>query len=229
MLYNFKQRLAGFIERSVRRGFESRFNLDYERRKIALRTTARFIESRLGAARRVSDKFELMRFALAAAPLEGLVLEFGVATGATIRALAETVPQRKLYGFDSFEGLPEDWAGYMPAGSFRQPTLPTVPNNVELVVGLFSDTLPRFLTETAGTVAFVHFDCDLYSSTQCVLENIHGRLARGAIFVFDEYYNYPGWKFGEHLALEEFVAKTEARIEYIGYTHSQQIAVRVIP
>lgn len=37
-------------------------------------------------------------------------LEFGVADGGSIRvALAKLSPVCKLYGFDSFEGLPEDW------------------------------------------------------------------------------------------------------------------------
>jgi hypothetical protein len=39
----------------------------------------------------------------------GLILEFGVRHGTSIRQLASLTPQNPIYGFDSFEGLPEDW------------------------------------------------------------------------------------------------------------------------
>ena len=75
-------------------------------------------------------RFEILRFAAALAPLTGLILEFGVASGATITCLAETeqLSYRKIYGFDWFQGLPERWGSY-PIGHFAC-TPPTVPANV---------------------------------------------------------------------------------------------------
>ena len=39
----------------------------------------------------------------------GLNLEFGVFKGVTISAVAKARPDLIFHGFDSFEGLPEDW------------------------------------------------------------------------------------------------------------------------
>jgi hypothetical protein len=36
-------------------------------------------------------------------------MEFGVSRGVTINFLAALNPMKKIYGFDSFEGNPEDW------------------------------------------------------------------------------------------------------------------------
>ena len=100
--------------------------------------------------------------------------------------------RRDVYGFDSFEGLPENWRNGFPAGAFNVDGLPDVPG-AELVVGWFDDTLPGFLDEHEGPVAFLHVDCDLYSSTKTVLDLVGPRLVPGSIVAFDEYFNFPGW------------------------------------
>ena len=61
-----------------------------------------------------------------AAPRSGLVLEFGVASGSSITGIAGEMPHRTVYGFDSFEGLPEDWTDddgnlHNTKGTFAQP------------------------------------------------------------------------------------------------------------
>jgi hypothetical protein len=78
----------------------------------------------------------------------GLVMEFGVATGASVWLIADEVWPRKVYGFDSFLGLPEDWV--CPDGTVAHARgafacdVPTyLPRNVELVVGLFQDNAAR--------------------------------------------------------------------------------------
>jgi hypothetical protein len=42
-------------------------------------------------------------------PSTGLILEFGVFSGNSINIIADKFPLRTIYGFDSFEGLPEEW------------------------------------------------------------------------------------------------------------------------
>lgn len=134
------------------------------------------------------DRFDCLSHAAAIAPAEGLVLEFGVATGETITHLAKApnLRGRRLYGFDSFHGLPEPWANY-PAGHFAcQP--PAVPHNVELVKGLFAETIEPFLTAHDGPAALLHIDCDLYSSTRTVLELLSPRIVAGTVIALDEYW-----------------------------------------
>lgn len=41
--------------------------------------------------------------------IPGVIVEGGVWKGDTIRWMANRYPDRNLYGFDSFEGLPENW------------------------------------------------------------------------------------------------------------------------
>ena len=49
---------------------------------------------------------------------EGMLLEFGVFRGQSINQIARVVPDRTVHGFDSFEGLPEDWSGYNVKAEF---------------------------------------------------------------------------------------------------------------
>lgn len=134
------------------------------------------------------NRFEVLSHAAAIAPPEGMVLEFGVASGATINHLAcsYALRERRLYGFDSFCGLPEPWASY-PVGHFAcEP--PAVAANVELVVGLFAETLPPFLAAHEDACALIHLDCDLYNSTKLVLELLNERIVAGTVIACDEFY-----------------------------------------
>ncbi|MDJ0825044.1 MAG: class I SAM-dependent methyltransferase [Rhodobacter sp.] len=155
-------------------------------------------------------------------------LEFGVASGRTINCIAD-VSKRKVYGFDSFDGLPEDWTFAYPKGRFAG-QLPKVRDNVELVVGWFTDTLPKFAAGLPkdATVGFLHVDCDLYSSTVTVLWQLAPFMRDGTVIVFDEYFNYVGWKQHEHKAFKEFLKTFGYRAEYLAFVPvHQQVAVRI--
>ena len=72
-----------------------------------------------------------------------LWLEFGVASGKTINYISKFT-NNKVYGFDSFEGLPENWRDGFGKGAFsRNGNLPEVNANVELIKGWFDNTLPN--------------------------------------------------------------------------------------
>lgn len=158
-------------------------------------------------------------------------LEFGVYSGASINVIADHIgADTRVYGFDSFEGLPEDWRGTMTKGRFAVGSLPAVRSNVELIKGWFSDTLAPFReTVLAGrTIDFIHMDCDLYSSTRTVFEEIGSLLAEDAVIVFDEFFNYPGWEHHERRAFEEFLVSSGRDFDHLACvpTH-QQVAVRL--
>jgi hypothetical protein len=70
--------------------------------------------------------------------LPGHYLEFGVFTGGTIRFMAKRVGANSIHGFDSFQGLPEDWSGFQlgTAAFDVGGRLPKVPSNVKVVSGL---------------------------------------------------------------------------------------------
>ena len=220
---------------------------------------------RLGAKnerRRIErGKRALLASAVQYASGHGLYLEFGVASGRSINFIASRVPtgpdgQKILvHGFDSFEGLPQDWREGRESGFFdRGGKLPAVAPNVRLYPGWFDDTLPAFLrlpsasaggttaaeevlsaSSTVGcapsatgeelptvheevaaaSVAFLHIDCDIYSSTRTVLRHLAPRLRVGSVIVFDEWCGYDGWEEHEAKAWAETCAENHIDFEWI--------------
>jgi hypothetical protein len=158
---------------------------------------------------------------------DGLYLEFGVATGGTITIIANHTANR-VYGFDSFIGLQEKWNGY-EVGHFSC-DMPKVPSNVTLIEGMFEDTLPKFMKKhKKEKVAFLHVDCDLYSSTKCVFDNLKNNFKDGSIICFDELIDYAGedWRNHEWKAWHEFLEETKYNWECLGLYGVHQVAFRI--
>lgn len=170
---------------------------------------------------------QTFRLAMNAARLEGLVLEFGVRHGNSIRQIATLVKQ-PVHGFDSFEGLPEAWH-HEPKGSYTtKGEIPTVPKNVRFHVGWFEDTLAEFINEFTGPVRFMNIDCDIYSSTKTVLDLLVPRIVPGTVIVFDEYIGNEHWREDEFKAFQEAVAKNGWSYEYLCFSiFTKQVAVRI--
>jgi len=75
----------------------------------------------------------------------------------------------------------------------------------------------------------LRIDFDLYSSTKTIFNELNDRIQAGTIMVFDEYFNYPGWKKGEYLALKEFCQKYNFNYKCISYCeYGQQVAIRIL-
>lgn len=223
-----RRRLVGVQEEHAARHFKD-IGLELQRR--ALESTGEYVTQRMRHARVVQSRFELLDYALRETNSnKGLVCEFGVYKGESINHLARLASPRPVYGFDSFEGLPEQWRGEYDKGHFSlSGALPLVEENVNLVVGYFDKTLPRFLDEHQDTVSFAHIDCDLYSSTVTILEALAGRLEPGVVLVFDEYFNFPGWEQDEYRAFQEFISRTGRTYEYLAYNaRHEQVAMRLL-
>ncbi|WP_316168892.1 MULTISPECIES: TylF/MycF/NovP-related O-methyltransferase [unclassified Bradyrhizobium] len=200
-----------------------------ERAKRALLSSVDYIDSSMQDALGFETQRELLEYSLMQAPAQGHYLEFGVFSGGTIRHTAKRKPDVTIHGFDSFEGLPSAWGGFsLGAGAFsRDGKLPSVPSNVVLHKGWFSNTIPPWKQQYGGTIAFVHIDCDLYSSTVDILEGLVEHMRPGTVILFDEYFNYPGWERHEFKAWKEFVAAHDVKYEYLGYAR-QQVLVRIV-
>jgi hypothetical protein len=140
-------------------------------------------------------------------------LEFGTWRGRSANFFSKYV--KKLYVFDSFEGLKEDWVGTnKPKGYFNlNKKIPTLNSNVEPNVGWVEDTLEDFLKKHNPKINFVHLDMDNFSPTKFTLEKIKPYLVKDAIILFDELYNYLGWEEGEYKALNEVFSKDEYRFK----------------
>lgn len=124
--------------------------------------------------------------------------EFGVASGASFRWwLNENKnPQSAFYGFDTFEGLPEDWHFYKKGDmSFNIPQVDD--ERASFFKGLFQDTVPGFIKQIQPNneaVKVFHMDADLYSSTLYVLTYFAPYLNKGDVIFFDEF-NVPNHEF----------------------------------
>jgi hypothetical protein len=130
----------------------------------------------------------------------GYNLEFGVFNGVTISCLATARPDLEFHGFDSFEGLPSDWdmgSKHVKADAFdRKGVMPEVPDNVKLWKGWFSQTIMDWLIHVSEegytkphlrkNISFLHVDCDVYSSTKTVLDDLNKWIVPGTIIRFDE-------------------------------------------
>ena len=135
--------------------------------------------------------------------------EFGVWRGIAFKYLLNYFS--KGYGFDTFEGLPEDWHNTksgMYSGEGRVPEM----DGGTFVVGKFKDTVPKFFAKKRPLASLVNFDSDLYSSTKCALDNAISVIDAHTVLIFDELLNNKNWKEDEYKALKDFC--TENRYEY---------------
>ncbi len=136
--------------------------------------------------------------------LPGCIVECGVASGQSlvvlkILSIAEN-KGRRIYGFDTFEGLPEPrphergkkgWFKYSKASVvqfFKDANTPM--DNVELVEGDISETLKGF--EFPEPVAFLHIDVDLYDGYKAALDGLWEKIVPGGVVLFDDYEEWAG-------------------------------------
>lgn len=176
----------------------------------------------------IGSPIQAFRLGIDAAVDNGLVLEFGVRFGSSIRQIAALAGQ-EVHGFDSFEGLPEAWH-HEPRGSYStKGAMPSIPENVILHAGWFEDTLPGFLETHSAPVRFMNIDCDLYSSTKTVFDLLAERIIAGTVMVFDEYISHEHWRDDEFRAFQEAVVKYGWNYEYLCFSfNTKQVVVRVI-
>lgn len=154
-----------------------------------------------------------------------LYMEFGVWQGASIRFWSDLLknPASNLHGFDSFEGLPEDWVDGYPKGHFStNGNVPTVPDpRVKFFKGWFQETLPTY-TPPPHDVMVVSIDCDLYEPAHYVLEYLAHLFRPGDFLYFDEFY----YLQHEVRAFREFTGKNRnLAFELVGATRGLQGAV----
>lgn len=203
-------------------------------KQLAVEDSAHYISQNFPDVMVMIYRHETVEYAARHAPEDGHFLEFGVNKGDTIRQIASIRPTNRIYGFDSFKGLPEDWSGTgLLRGRFDLGgKLPDVPKNVELVPGWFSKTLSAWKTKHSGRISFVHVDSDLYSSAVTIFSEIEDRFEEGTIILFDEYFGYPNWRNGEHKAFIEMITRTGRSYRALAVSHQAlvvELGAKVMP
>lgn len=154
----------------------------------------------------------------------GHVAEFGSWKGANVMFLTKLLRiydphgSKVVHCFESFQGLTnfgnkdvdeEKWRGtYKGNREVIDAFVELYELQDELVIhqGLVEDTLvPTLAADQGVTFSLVYCDVDTYEPTKIILDNMHPRLAKGGVFVFDEW-NFADWP-GETRAANEFLAK----------------------
>lgn len=156
-------------------------------------------------------------------------LEFGVAYGYSFGWWVNHIsnPESRFFGFDTFEGLPEDWHLFKKGEMSPYGKLPEINDNrVKFVKGLFQDTLIPFLKVFDNSKRkVINMDADLYSSTLFVLTSIAPYLKSGDIIIFDEF----GVPLHEFKAFTEFVNSFYIKYEVLGAVNNYfQIAIKIL-
>ena len=169
-----------------------------------------------------THKFFIDMFAIIE-DISGSIIECGFGRGESFMSLTNLAEKnnRKIYGFDSFEGFPNpsvhddsvrlakkgQWnvrslkepssqiSGWGMARNFRQ-------NNVHLIKGFVENSVPTF-SENKDDIALLHIDLDLYQGYKIVLDRLYPNLALGGVICIDEYQEIK-WP-GSTKAIDEFL------------------------
>ena len=159
----------------------------------------------------------------------GDVVECGCARGGSAALMALTLQRlrarRKMWLFDTFEGLPAPTSNdpdFELADLFTGSCVGAleevrslfrrfnVLDNVDFVKGLFQDTLP--LTPLSE-IAVLHIDGDWYDSVKICLESLYDKVVPYGVIQFDDY----GYWKGARKAVDEFLCARGVR------THLQRL------
>lgn len=173
--------------------------------------------------------------------IKGNFVELGVARGGCAALMAGvafedgTDTERRMWLFDSFEGLPEptedDFAeeGHRKTGDHVRP-LPKgsclgpfeevkdlmlnkqgfPPDMVIFVKGWVQNTLPLRGADV-GEIAILRIDVDWYESTKCCLEHLYDQVVSGGAVIVDDYESC----FGCKKAVDEFVSSQSLNVDII--------------
>ena len=160
----------------------------------------------------------------------GDYLEFGVSRGHSMACMHRVVNRLKLnqirlFGFDSFEGMPataaEEDLGEWKPGQFASAIEETREflnianidwNRTQLIKGWFTDTLNPETTQKYGIrkASIIMVDCDIYSAAKTALNYSLPFITDYAVVFFDD------WRdditFGEYKAYSEFLDENKLQL-----------------
>lgn len=148
---------------------------------------------------------------------KGNYVEFGVFNGLTLSIAHEVLPSTtRLFGFDSFQGLPPDKQGLFLKGMCACDLPTTIKflnsrnvnwDRVHLIEGWFHDTLTAPRRAQIGPVGVIMIDCDLYTSASEALGFVEPLIKDEAILIFDDWNGFQAAEagMGERQAFEEFL------------------------
>lgn len=149
----------------------------------------------------------------------GNFFEFGVHRGISLKMCSELIPTMNFFGFDSFEGFPNDGRpDWKQDFKLESSQIPKFNKNVTIIKGYFANTLPRFVKEFKRKIDFINIDCDIYSSTNEVFKILNTKIKSGCIIHFDEFFNYYDYPWNESLAFFEFLLQHNKSCKVLAFS-----------
>ena len=172
--------------------------------------------------------------------IDGAFVECGVWKGGCSAVMAfvaeKAKSNRKVWLFDSFEGLPEptkedgnmakDYANNKAGGKLKTinecvssledvkevffKILKINPQNIVIKKGWFQNTLPVAKNEI-GPISILRLDGDWYDSTKCCLDNLYDNVIISGYIIIDDYGHWEGTR----RALDEFLKERKIKINLI--------------
>jgi hypothetical protein len=164
----------------------------------------------------------------------GAVVECGVCNGGAAAVLWHAAgTERRLWLFDSFEGMPQPMEkdggrafskythrmeafGHWNRGEVEivKSVVETVGplERVEIVKGWVEETLPVYACQI-GAIAVLHLDMDFYSPTITALNYLYPLVSPGGLVIFDDYNSWAGCK----VAADEYMQAHGLRFTEPGY------------
>ncbi len=164
-----------------------------------------------------------------------IFLEFGVWEGQSYKwwLAINNNPNSQFSGFDTFQGLPEDWNKTNPKGTFS--TYGKIPKGINdkrssFKIGFFQETLFPFILENEHVLKkkklVIHLDADLHSSTIYVLVTLLPYLKKSDILIFDEFFSLRS-PHTEFRAFLDFISLSGCEYEGLAKTYSQ-FAIKIL-
>ena len=224
----FKQYLNRFSIYLANLITEKDFDLSHQIKKQSTKEAVEFFYNHMQNAQVFKNKKSMLDFELKNVTREGLYLEFGVAKAEHTNYIANKIQPELIHGFDSFLGFPEYFDGIGSDYHNYSGKPPNVEKNVVLHNGYFKNTLPEFSKNNSQKITYLNIDCDLYSSTKTVFNNIGDKIQEGTIIHFDEYLDFPDWRNHEFKVWTEFVEKNNVKFEYIAIGRKGMVSVKVL-
>ena len=167
------------------------------------------------------------------APATGCIVEAGVWRDGMSAGLADILPGRVHYLFDSFEGLPpaKEIDGEAALRWQQDTTAPDYYDNcsaersfaesamamsgagqVNIVPGWFNETVSKF--QPPEPIAVLRLDGDWYESTMDCLTALYPHVMQGGLIILDDYFAWDGCALALHDYLSQH--KLAERIEKFG-------------
>lgn len=198
--------------------------------KVALYTQSNY--------KRLSNVYELAK-TIEQSKIEGSFVECGVWRGGASAVMAyishKFQSRRKIWLFDSFEGMPEpteidgEFAKQLAKGRISGRLVSIDVNvaklekvqelffknfrfnkdNIVFQKGWFQNILPIY-KDKIGDISLLKIDVDWYESTKCCLDNLYDNIIKGGYIIIDDYGIFPACKF----AVDEFLKVRGLKINF---------------